>query len=65
MKMNPITIAKFFYIIYDEIFMFLFDIGQIARVFFGLILNYFAIIETNSYGCFTYTVWCDLKMYHI
>lgn len=48
--MNPVTIAKFFHIIYDAIFMFLFSVGQIARGFFGPISNYFANVETNNHG---------------
>ncbi len=48
--MNPVAIAKFFHIICDAIFMFLFGAGQTAGGLFGPILNYFATVETNGHG---------------
>lgn len=48
--MNPIAIAKFFNIICDAIFMSLCGASQMAGGFFGLILNYFATVKTNSHG---------------
>lgn len=45
---NPIPVAKLFYIICDTIFMSLFGTGQIEGRLLGPILNYFDIIETNS-----------------
>ncbi len=50
--MNPVTVAKFFYIIYDAIFISLFSAGQTKGGFLSLISNYFGTIETNSRGIF-------------
>ncbi len=47
--MNPITIAKFFNIICDAIFIFLFDVGQTERGLLGPVSNYFGTIETKGY----------------
>ncbi len=56
---NPIAIAKFFYIICDAIFMSLFGVGQSKRGLLGPILNYFGIVETNSHRILYlhYLVW--------
>ncbi len=46
--MNPVAVAKFFHIICDAIFMFLFGAGQIEEGFLGPISNYFDTVETNG-----------------
>ena len=46
--MNPVAVAKFFYIIYDAVFMSLFAAGQTKEGLLGPILNYFAIVKTNG-----------------
>lgn len=46
--MNFIAIANFFYIIYNAIFRFLFDISQTIIGIFGPIFNYFAIDKING-----------------
>lgn len=47
---NFVAIAKFFHIIYDAIFMFLFGVSQTAKEFFGLISHYFSTVEINGCG---------------
>lgn len=47
--MNPITIAKLFYIIYDAIFIFLFGASQTKKEFLGLLSSYFNTVKTNGY----------------
>ncbi len=46
--MNLVTVAKFFHIIYDAIFMSLFCAGQTEGRLLELISNYFGIVKTNS-----------------
>lgn len=50
--MNLVAVAKFFYIIYNAIFMSLFGANQITRGLFGPISNYFAIVKINGYRMF-------------
>ena len=59
MTINPVTIAKFFHIICNAIFIFLFDAGQKEGGFLRPILNYFGIIEINGCGILHlyYLVW--------
>ncbi len=45
--MNPVTVAKFFHIICDTIFISLFDASQTEGGFLGTISNYFGTVETN------------------
>ena len=47
---NPVVIAKFFYIIYNAILMSLFGEDQIERGLLKAILSYFSTIETISCG---------------
>ncbi len=56
---NLIAIAKFFHIICDIIFIFLFDVDKTAGGLFGPISNCFAIVETNGHGMLPlyYLVW--------
>ncbi len=42
--MNFVAVAKFFYIICDAIFIFLFGTGQTKRGILGLISNYFGTV---------------------
>lgn len=49
LTMNPVTIAKFFHIIYNAIFIFLFSIDQIEKGLLGPNSNYFNTVETNSH----------------
>lgn len=47
LAMNPIVIAKFFYIICKALFISLLTIGKVKRCLLEPIINYFAINETN------------------
>lgn len=47
---NLVTIAKFFHIIYNAVFMSLLTASQLERGLLGPISNYFATIEINGRG---------------
>lgn len=46
--MNSVTVAKFFHIICDAIFMSLFSASQTEGGLLGLISNYFSNVKTNA-----------------
>ncbi len=56
---NPVVVAKFFYIIYDAIFMSLFGVSQTKGGLLGSISTYFGTVEMNIYGILHlhYLVW--------
>lgn len=50
--MNSVTMAKFFYIIYDTLFVFLLTNIKLQKKLLKAISNYFAMIKINSYNIF-------------
>lgn len=52
MNINSVAVAKFFYIIYDAIFISLFGGDEIKQGLLGPISNYYDIIEMNGHEIF-------------
>lgn len=63
--MNFVAIARFFYIIYDAIFIFLFGADQSKKGLLGPIFYYFGTVKINNHRMLHlhYLVWLKNMLY--